>query len=471
MVVATSSKRTRLEEESRRYEPPAEGREGGGGGSDLLSLLPDAVLGEIITLLPTADGVRTQILSRRWRPLWRAAPLNLRAVLGGADADIHPALGALVSHHQGPLRRLSLKWHRPFEDFAIVDSVLQSPRADSLEEFEISYTHYHSQDRRHPILTSVPRFSRTLRALSLCSNSEKFRFPTEGAASGLVFPQLKQLTLVYIYISDASLHGLLSRCPVLESLVLLRNIGCRRLRISSPTLRGFGVADDFYEEEGRLEEVVIEDAPVLERLLPCSVWNSLAIRIVQAPKLRTLGDLDDKISTFQFGTVVIKRMVPVSLPNAIRTVKILALEGYTLSVVIDMLKCFPCVEKLHLRFFRGNSENVQSCVPLECLNQHLKMLEVAFYGESQVNFVKYFILNARVLESIKLVFGEECSATWIASQRKMFHLMYRAFEDVRVDFQLKERVHRFMHIKHVHDLAIDNPFDMSLCRCRPDDLL
>ncbi|KAM0900083.1 hypothetical protein ACQ4PT_020815 [Festuca glaucescens] len=114
---------------ARRRPPP---KQSGGGGDllsddddDRISKLPDDILGTIISLLPTMDGARTQAVARRWRPLWRSAPLNLDAYFGlGSVADRFERFSIvsnIISDHHGPGRRFQFRGislHEPKEKFA-----------------------------------------------------------------------------------------------------------------------------------------------------------------------------------------------------------------------------------------------------------------------------------------------------------------------------------------------------------------
>ncbi|PAN24994.1 hypothetical protein PAHAL_4G266800 [Panicum hallii] len=225
------------------------------------------------------------------------------------------------------------------------------------------------------------RFSSTLCNLCICSSYRVLRLPTENACA--------------LSASLASSNSLSSasespRAPsmecyqdasVLESLLLCCNVGYRRLRIRSPTLRSLGVSNGDCRQPGELEELIVEDVPLLERLIPRNVRYFMVIRVLQAPKLKILGYLEDHcISTFQFGTLVFEKMMPVTLSTSVRTVKTLALIiASNLDLVIGLLKCFPCVEKLYIEFSyqlysQRNCKNEQRYDQLECLDLHLKRL-------------------------------------------------------------------------------------------------
>ncbi|KAK3126211.1 hypothetical protein QOZ80_7AG0553220 [Eleusine coracana subsp. coracana] len=187
MGMLTRAKKRRLEEEENRI--------------DRISSLPDAILGEIVSLLPTKDGGRTQVLSTRWRHIWRFAPLNI--------------------------------------------DLLHCPRRQRVRFDQIS----------------AQRFFSTLRIASFGGCA----FPVGKAALALCFPVLEQLSLSSVRISECLMHALLAGCPVLQSLLLDNNDGYLRLRIMSPTIRSIGVRLRCTTLE--VYQLIIEDAPCLERLL------------------------------------------------------------------------------------------------------------------------------------------------------------------------------------------------------------
>ena len=89
-------------------------------------------------------------------------------------------------------------------------------------------------------------------------------------------------------------------------------MGFRRLQISSPNLRSFAVSDDRLDlwDPERLKEVIIEDAPLLQRFFTrfeiFSESEGLSVRISGAPKLEFLGSLTHDITTLELETAILK---------------------------------------------------------------------------------------------------------------------------------------------------------------------
>jgi hypothetical protein len=144
---------------------------------------------------------------------------------------------------------------------------------------------------------SISRFSSSLHTatFALC------RLP-DNLVQKLRLPLLKKLSLVLVRMSEASLHSIIqSSCPALECLVLVLTVKIGCFRIKSPNLVRIGISFD-------VGELIIEDAPSLQRLILDSCYSPSQITVVSAPKLETLGVIHDLCDHFKmvFGSTVIQ---------------------------------------------------------------------------------------------------------------------------------------------------------------------
>ena len=111
----------------------------------------------------------------------------------------------------------------------------------------------------------------------------------------LRLPLLKKLALVVVDLSEAALHNIVhSSCPGLERFLLGfgMEIRIRCLKIKSPHLVSMGIC--FFGDD-----LTIEDAPLLQRLLLDSAIVPSQIIVVSAPKLETLGAICDLFIWFK----------------------------------------------------------------------------------------------------------------------------------------------------------------------------
>ncbi|XBJ14194.1 hypothetical protein VPH35_006272 [Triticum aestivum] len=408
---------------------------------DRISELPADILGSILSLLPTKEAARTAVLSSAWRDTWRSAPLNLAVDddLAGQERNRITAVSEILASHRGPVRRLSLDTIRLGRDrFARFDGWFRSPALDGLEELNFYGDGTQPRlppPRPLPLPPSALRFGPTLRAASIGGCD----FPQIDAAPVLSFPKLKRLKLYDVCISEAALHGLLAGCTVLERLHLQDIYGFSTVRIISPTLRCIGVSVCPMNEEHTFQELVIEDAPCLERMMQVGPVVPGKIKVIAAPKLTVLGYVSTEMHKLLIGTLILKENIPIPFTGSACTVKILVLGPSSSNgeAFVEFLRCFPCLEKLCIQSYLEKVRESGTLVdPINCLDLHLREIVLNGYrgNKRNVNFAKFFILNARVLKVMKFGVSGNCDEKWISNQREQLHLDNRASTDAQFYF-------------------------------------
>ncbi|GJN12091.1 hypothetical protein PR202_ga30338 [Eleusine coracana subsp. coracana] len=166
-----------------------------------------------------------------------------------------------------------------------------------------------------------------------------------------------------------------------------------------------------------------------------------------------------------------KEMTPVVLNASICTLKVLVirLTGPNLGAVLDLLKCFPCLETFYLMISgpRINVadtqyDNLPAPGSIHCLGQHLHKIVIRGYQgrQADIDFANFFLVNARMLRIMKIIAPRMISDKWIANQRKSLLLDYKASKDAEIHFTYCYLRTEMDCRKRTHDLSVSDPFDM-----------
>uniref|UniRef100_M8BS17 Uncharacterized protein n=1 Tax=Aegilops tauschii TaxID=37682 RepID=M8BS17_AEGTA len=243
-------------------------------------------------------------------------------------------------------------------------------------------------------------------------------FPdTASLPRGAAFPNLRELVLGCVIMTDKDLDFVLAASPVLEILAVVGNQTELHARLASQSLRcaQFCVSN--------VEEVAVVDAPLLERLF---IWHtssrgnssmarsrtSARVKIGHAPQLRLLGYLRPGGQVLEIGNTTIKASTQVSPSTIVPSVQMLALSlrfgiHNEVKMLRSFLMCFPNVENLliesgetheptgnlRLKFWQENGM-------IECVRSRLKSIVFREYHGHQNEFacLMFIAENAKVLE-------------------------------------------------------------------------
>lgn len=236
---------------------------------DRINQLPDALLVQILSLLPTRDAVASSVLSRRWRYLWNSID-NFHFVVRNDNKaeNFISFVDHVLAHCTCPkIRKFKLDLNdmsnREFEliislwiSFAVERNVEDVVFLCSFDDEELYY--------EWPPLSMCTCSSLITLDWSCCTFDKE---------SIIEWKSLKSLKLQYILFDDDDIVNLLSCCPALETMELSLFEGFRRVEITNSNLKRLTLASHKWPCSGNEDSLEIF-APHLQHLdISRSSWT------------------------------------------------------------------------------------------------------------------------------------------------------------------------------------------------------
>ncbi|KAL0887323.1 hypothetical protein Bca101_011306 [Brassica carinata] len=409
-------------------------------GQDWISFLPDPLLCQILSNLPTKTAVTTSVLSKRWKTLCLSVPIL------DLDIDDFPDYATFTSFvsrfldfsKESCLHKLKLafkKRQRDGDDPSLLASWIETAVLRKIQHLEI--------DCRMSFMCEMTPLS-----LYLCETLVSLRLHYVALLSfeSVSLPNLKVMLLEEnLYANDEVLENLISSCRVLESLTVVRNVDgtVKVLRVRSKTLNSLKLVLDssksWYNDDSDDWEVLI-DAPRLEYLsleddqsvsfVISNLASSAKVEIDVSFNASDIWDVNESMERFSAvgkllnGLSSVRDMTisgatlkiifqymnfePVpSFPNLIRLQTELYITDLELSLP-EFLESFPNLQTLILKL-KGvtYTDDIMFSLTPKCLQTSLENVEMTRPNcgagiEMIMKLVKYLLENSIVLKKFTL---------------------------------------------------------------------
>ncbi|MED6216129.1 hypothetical protein PIB30_004613 [Stylosanthes scabra] len=366
---------------------------------DRISQLPESVISEILSRLPTEDAIDTCFLSRSWRHRWKdlLQAFNFSAIpfknqKGFLDKQGHMRFLSLVNdillhHRRVPVRKLAIRYVTDSDvDYAALNAWVYAAIGSHLEELKLD---------SEGVNLMVP--SRLFTCCTSLVNLELVcRIDAEEELTQVRFPSLKKLKLGFR--NPNLVTNILSGSPILETLDLMvaTKLGAV-FKIHSPSLKRLYFVDSC---SSRTEQLEI-NTPLLEYL---------SIRIYTKQLPTNLGVL--KILMKRRSSQCLVRATQFDLPEFRYLRNLEFVHGFlNTRFLFRMLERCPMLQVLTIHrqatlWAALHGWTQPTNVPY-CLASQLSIINFQMYvgTKDDLELIAYILQQGLALKSISIGFG------------------------------------------------------------------